>query len=90
MGRRGGAAARVVRRPGRPSRSTGPRRSRDRSELAVTDRERIARDLHDVVIQRLFATGLQLQSAALGDAEVFARIDQAVDGLDATIRTSAA
>ena len=34
----------------------------DREELAViSDRERIARDLHDVVIQRLFATGLQLQ-----------------------------
>ena len=60
----------------------------DRSELAVTsDRERIARDLHDVVIQRLFATGLQLQSAALkATPEVSARIDQAVDGLDATIK----
>ena len=37
----------------------------DREELAViSDRERIARDLHDVVIQRLFATGLQLQGVA--------------------------
>nr|MDT0667822.1 histidine kinase [Micromonospora sp. DSM 115978] len=35
---------------------------RDRERLAVfEDRDRIARDLHDVVIQRLFATGLQLQ-----------------------------
>ena len=34
-------------------------------ELAlVEDRERIARDLHDTVIQRLFATGLSLQGAA--------------------------
>ena len=33
-------------------------------ELAlVEDRERIARDLHDTVIQRLFATGLSLQGA---------------------------
>src|SRR5690606_3669307 len=32
--------------------------------LVLEDRERIARDLHDVVIQRLFATGLQLQTAA--------------------------
>ena len=37
----------------------------DRQELAViSDRERIARDLHDIVIQRLFATGLQLQGVA--------------------------
>ena len=31
--------------------------------MLVTDRERIARDLHDLVIQRLFATGLHLQGA---------------------------
>ena len=30
----------------------------------LEDLERIARDLHDVVIQRLFATGMQLQTAA--------------------------
>ena len=30
----------------------------------VEDRERIARDLHDTVIQRLFATGLSLQGTA--------------------------
>ena len=36
----------------------------DRHELMlVNDRDRIARDLHDLVIQRLFATGLQLQGA---------------------------
>ena len=57
--------------------------------LAVLgDRERIARDLHDVVIQRLFATGLHLQSAAnlAGRPEVGTRISNAVDDLDATIR----
>ena len=39
-------------------------RGQEERELLVVleDRERIARDLHDVVIQRLFATGLQLQS----------------------------
>ncbi|GAB2445108.1 two-component system sensor histidine kinase DosT [Nocardioides hungaricus] len=61
----------------------------ERSELAVTsDRERIARDLHDVVIQRLFATGLQLQGAvSMARApEVAERIDQAVEALDVTIR----
>ena len=35
----------------------------DRELLAVlSDRERIARDLHDTVIQRLFAVGMQLQA----------------------------
>lgn len=61
----------------------------ERSELAVTsDRERIARDLHDVVIQRLFATGLQLQGAVsmVRVPEVAQRIDAAVEALDVTIR----
>ena len=61
----------------------------DREELAViSDRERIARDLHDVVIQRLFATGLQLQgiSSLVGAAEVGERLDAAVDDLDGTIK----
>ncbi len=61
----------------------------DREELLlVADRDRIARDLHDLVIQRLFATGLQLQGArriALSD-EVARRIDDAVKDLDVTIR----
>jgi signal transduction histidine kinase len=61
----------------------------DREELAViSDRERIARDLHDVVIQRLFATGLQLQGVALlaGPSEVATRLDQTVADLDLTIK----
>jgi signal transduction histidine kinase len=61
----------------------------DREELAViSDRERIARDLHDVVIQRLFATGLQLQGIALlaGPSEVATRLDQTVADLDLTIK----
>jgi signal transduction histidine kinase len=54
----------------------------------LEDRERIARDLHDVVIQRLFATGMQLQTVARLSPrpEVQERINSAVDGLDATIR----
>ena len=54
----------------------------------VEDRERIARDLHDTVIQRLFATGLRLQSAArLSDRpEVVERVVQAVDELDLTVK----
>ena len=56
--------------------------------MVLEDRERIARDLHDVVIQRLFATGLQLQSAAplIARPEVAKRVNAAVDDLDATIR----
>ena len=61
----------------------------DREELVlVADRDRIARDLHDLVIQRLFATGLQLQGArriAAGE-EVRERLDTAVQDLDDTIR----
>jgi signal transduction histidine kinase len=60
----------------------------EREVLAILeDRERIARDLHDVVIQRLFATGLHLQTAArLARPEVAERVNAAVDDLDSTIR----
>ncbi len=60
----------------------------DRQELMlVTDRDRIARDLHDLVIQRLFATGLQLQGARrmATSKDVQDRIDSAVRDLDVTI-----
>lgn len=58
-------------------------------ELALLeDRERIARDLHDTVIQRLFATGLRLQGAAklAQRPEVAERILLAVDDLDLTVK----
>jgi signal transduction histidine kinase len=61
----------------------------DREQMAVvSDRDRIARDLHDVVIQRLFATGLHMQSirSAAPNDELRARIDQSVKDLDQTIR----
>uniref|UniRef100_UPI000DD37EC8 GAF domain-containing sensor histidine kinase n=1 Tax=Kribbella monticola TaxID=2185285 RepID=UPI000DD37EC8 len=59
-----------------------------RSVLAVLeDRDRIARDLHDLVIQRLFATGLQLQGMhRMVRPEVQERITRSVEDIDATIR----
>ncbi|MEU9855092.1 GAF domain-containing protein [Streptomyces sp. NPDC047974] len=62
---------------------------RDRERLAVfEDRDRIARDLHDLVIQRLFATGMMLESAqrkAVVPA-VQEGVGKAVDELDVTIQ----
>ncbi|WP_254879038.1 GAF domain-containing sensor histidine kinase [Streptomyces sp. NA04227] len=62
---------------------------RDRERLAVyEDRDRIARDLHDLVIQRLFATGMTLESAHRGshEPEVRTGVEKAVDELDVTIQ----
>ena len=58
------------------------------ARLAVfEDRDRIGRDLHDLVIQRLFAIGLGLDSISTTAApEVGARLSDAVDGLDQTIK----
>jgi signal transduction histidine kinase len=55
---------------------------------ALEDRDRIARDLHDHVIQRLFAVGLGLQSTAAraNESAIRARLTQAVEELDETIR----
>jgi signal transduction histidine kinase len=54
----------------------------------LEDRERIARDLHDTVIQRLFATGLALQGATrlAHEPELESRLQQAIDDLDTTVR----
>ncbi|MDX3533666.1 GAF domain-containing protein [Streptomyces sp. MB09-01] len=65
----------------------------DREQLAVyEDRDRIARDLHDLVVQRLFATEMMLEStrrraanAPSGDT-VGDALGHAVDELDSTIQ----
>jgi len=61
----------------------------DRARLAVfEDRDRIGRDLHDLVIQRLFAVGLTLENTSrlAGEGRVADRISAAVDQLDVTIK----
>ncbi len=60
----------------------------DLERLAVLeDRERIARELHDGVVQSLFAVGLSLQAAAsTADEAVAASLGGAVDQIDRVIR----
>ena len=52
------------------------------------DRERIAHDLHDLVIQRLYATGMSLEGTMpmITRPEVASRITNAVDAMDETIK----
>ncbi|MER3389017.1 MAG: GAF domain-containing protein [Microcella sp.] len=60
----------------------------DEERIALADeRDRIARDLHDHVIQSLFAVGLSLQSV-VGDPRtpVGGRLAAQVEAIDATIR----
>ncbi|HVB45545.1 MAG TPA: GAF domain-containing protein [Streptosporangiaceae bacterium] len=62
---------------------------RQAEQMAVfEDRDRIARDLHDLVIQRLYATGMSLQGATslIAVPEVADRVSRSVDALDDTIR----
>ena len=61
---------------------------KDAERFAVfEDRDRIARDLHDLVIQRLYATGMSLQgmSVRMGNSDDGRRVSSAVDALDETI-----
>ncbi|MFE6686454.1 GAF domain-containing protein [Streptomyces sp. NPDC057743] len=65
------------------------RRRAESEELTVLhDRDRIARDLHDLAIQRLFATGITLQSATrlIDRPEAVDRVGRAVNDLDTTIK----
>ncbi|KAB1148177.1 GAF domain-containing protein [Streptomyces luteolifulvus] len=64
-------------------------RRRDAEHIAMLqDRDRIARDLHDLAIQRLFATGMTLQSAGrfIEHPQAAERVVRAVDDLDETIK----
>lgn len=64
-------------------------RRRDAEQIAVLeDRDRIARDLHDLAIQRLFATAMTLQSAGklIDQDKARQRVLRAVNDLDETIK----
>lgn len=63
------------------------RSERDRL-LISADRERIARDLHDLVIQRLFGAGLRLQGALalIGNQSAVDRVSSTIEDLDTTIK----
>ncbi len=64
-------------------------RRRDAERLSLyEDRERIARDLHDHVIQRLYAAGMALSGTVpmIGKPDVEARVRKTVDAMDATIK----
>ncbi|MET9618682.1 sensor histidine kinase [Kitasatospora indigofera] len=65
-------------------------RRRDSEQVALLEeRDRIARDLHDLAIQRLFATGMTLQGATrfIEHPEASERVLRAIDDLDETVRT---
>jgi signal transduction histidine kinase len=54
----------------------------------LADRERIGRDLHDSVVQRLFATGLAMHGTArlVDRPEVVERLQRHIEDIDDTIR----
>ncbi|MYZ40102.1 GAF domain-containing protein [Streptomyces sp. SID4917] len=64
------------------------RRSAAEQIALLEDRDRIARDLHDLAIQRLFATGMTLQSTQkfVQHPQAAERLERAVDDLDDTIK----
>jgi signal transduction histidine kinase len=64
-------------------------RRSDAEQLSLyEDRDRIARDLHDLVIQRLYATGMSLEGTVpmIAVPEVANRVRNAVDAMDETIK----
>ncbi len=61
----------------------------DPERLLAEDRARIGRDLHDLVIRRLFAVSLKLSGALamIGQNEAGRRVDEAIADLDQTVKT---
>lgn len=63
-------------------------RATEQKLVLLEDRDRIARDLHDHVIQELFSIGLSLQGVAARQTEekLADRVRRSIDGIDRTIR----
>lgn len=59
-----------------------------RQAALVEDRDRIARDMHDTVIGRLFGAGMALQGTlgVIDDVEISRRVDDVIDQIDEAIR----
>lgn len=57
-----------------------------RQVALLEERQRIAADLHDFVIQRLFGAGLDLAAVQRGAKDSAARVDSAAEGIDDAIR----
>ena len=75
----------------RPTRDPPPVRAGDGAEAALLlapDRDRIAEDMNDVVVRRLFSAGLTLQTALglIGDHPGARKVQEAIDQLDLAIR----
>ncbi|HEX2498342.1 MAG TPA: GAF domain-containing protein [Actinomycetes bacterium] len=64
------------------------RRAEGEQLRVLEDRDRIARDLHDLAIQRLFATGMSLQGVTrfIDNQEAAGRVGRAIDDIDDTIK----
>lgn len=73
--------------PGPGSAARAGQEGERRESAIMADRERIAFDLHDLVIQRLFAAGLALKSTAnsTADPQIARRLNHVIDELDGTI-----
>lgn len=61
-------------------------RSRHDEIAVLEDRQRIAADIHDVVIQRLFAAGMFLHGTRAADPDTQQRIDTAIESMDVAIK----
>lgn len=75
----------------RPKRDPPPRRAGDWAEvipLLVQDRDRIARDMNDLVLHRLFSAGLALETALglMGGHPAAGKVQEAIGELDMAIR----